>query len=295
MDRRQTVAPMRHYFDTDVFGNFLDGSQADERRVGDAKTSGLIEIVLSVLNLEEVMAAEARNPDRYRRLVRLILHWSNQELLVKPIEMLLKDDIASYARNGQATCPFVSGEMLDTLRRGMNAFLSDRSPEGVIDRLETSLKAHEQNRSFKAALDAVLPEIKAAAEQQKSQGIQPTFDAFFSDASKKIAASFAKKCDVLDECTSRDLTGLLGLRSVRAAAGIFLSTVYAFAFEGRKDVDLGDNRDIHHFTLASAATGAFVTDDRSLVYRARRVPIDSMMIRTRCEMLATLPPPRASI
>lgn len=53
---------MRLYLDTNVFGNFLEGSQSDGRRVGESKARGLIEIALSVLNLEEAMAAEPRNP-----------------------------------------------------------------------------------------------------------------------------------------------------------------------------------------------------------------------------------------
>jgi hypothetical protein len=102
------------YFDTNVFGRLLEGSQADERRLLAWRQNEAHSVVLSVLNLQEVMGAEARNPDLFRRLVRTVLHWCERDRFVKPVDPLLKDDIDSYARGGGVVSPYISGAMLET-------------------------------------------------------------------------------------------------------------------------------------------------------------------------------------
>lgn len=280
---------IRIYFDTNVFGDFLAGGPADQRRVLEGKVRGEIEIVMSVLNLEEALGAETRDPELSRRLIRIIRHWCSEDLFLKPTDMLLKDDIASYAHGGTAVSPFISGEMLNEIRRGMDGLLSDPSPEGAMERLDALLKACEQKRSSKLRFEAVVPELREAAKGHKAQGM--TFEIFFCSGRESVARAFADKCGLLREYNRRGLEGLLGLTSIHAAAGILLSNIYALTFEGREP-KLADNRDLAHFTLAAASAQTFVTEDYSLAYRSRRVPIDGFNIWKREEFLASLPPSR---
>lgn len=256
-----------------VFGNLLKGSQADERRLLKWRTRGEHTIVLSILNLEEVMATEVQDPELCRRLLRTIRHWCTHDMFVKPIDMLLRDDIASYARGGGPVSPFMSGELSELAHRGMESLLFGRSANDAIERLETLLEVYAQTRLFKETIDSVVPELREAVEADKKRNVKHTIQKFFRESSGKFAAAFAKKCGVYNECAERGIAGLLELKSVRAAEGIFISTIYSYALEDR-EVSIGDSRDLQHFTLASSSADCFVTDDGSLAYRARRIPTD---------------------
>jgi hypothetical protein len=276
------------YFDTNVFGRLLEGSQADERRLFAWKHNGSRSVVLSVLNLQEVMAAEARNPDLFRRLVRTVLHWCERDRFVKPIDLLLKDDIDSYARGGSAASPYISGAMLETVQSGMDAFLSDRSTGGALERLETVLQTYALNRQFTETIAAVLPELREAAEREKVQGVKQSHERFFRESAETFAASFARKCNVYKDCEARGLAGLLELKSVFSLAGILISTIYSFALESR-NVSRGDMTDLQHFTLASASADLFVTEENSLSYRIARIPGGHVSTQTTRDMLANCP------
>jgi len=273
------------YFDTNVFADLLEGTQADEKRLLEWRERGQHTIVLSIVNLEEAMAAELRDPELCRRLLRTILHWCSHEMFVKSIDLLLRDDITSYARGGKPVSPFLSGELLELARRGMEGLLFGRSADDVMDRLQTVLDGYAQNRSFSETIDAVIPDLREAAEEDKKGNVKHTIEKFFRESSGKFAAEFAKKCGVYNECAERGIAGLMELKSVRAAEAILISTIYSFALESR-EVCISDFRDLQHFTLASSSAEGFVTEDGSLVYRARRIPTDCVAIWSTQQLLS---------
>jgi len=280
---------MTLYFDTNVFDRLLEGSPSDLRRLASWKASGGPVIVLSVLNLEEVMQAEPRDPEKFRRLMRTILHWFNGEMVVKPIDQLLSENVMSYADGQGAVQPILSGEQLTTIQKGMNQFLLDRSDPGVLERLTAILETYAQNRSYKEAIEAVSPELRMAAREDRHRRAARSFEAFFRDSSTKFAETFARKCGVFERCAARGVGRMVQeIGSVRALSGILCSTVYSHAVEGR-EVQTSDSRDLQHFTLASSVADVFVTKERSLSYRVRRIPVPSVTIWDGDGLLANCP------
>jgi hypothetical protein len=132
----------------------------------------------------------------------------------------------------------------------------------------------------------VLPELRRAAEVEKKQGARHNFKKFFHEQSEKFARRFAEKCGVQERCAARGASGMLELKSVRAAAGIMISTIYSHALEGRDDVCISDNRDLQHFALASSIAQTFVTEEQSLSHRARRIPGKTITIWNSEQLLA---------
>lgn len=198
------------YFDTTVFSVLLEGSQTEERGLLDWKNNEGHRVVLSVLNLQEVIAREVRDPDHFRRLARTVCNWCDRERFVKPLDLLSCDDFESYAHGGGAVSPYVSGEMLETLMLSVDGLLWDRSRRGAIERLETVLEAHAQNRQFVETIGAVLPELREAANQEIKMNSRPSFERFFRETAEKFAATAARRFGVYEKCAARGIGGSSG-------------------------------------------------------------------------------------
>jgi hypothetical protein len=170
----------------------------------------------------------------------------------------------------------------------MDSVLSDRSIGGAIERLETVLQTHELNRRFTEAIAAVLPELRDAAEEERARGVEHSLERFFRESAEKFAATFARKCNVYDECAGRGIGALLELKSVGSLAGILISTIYRLALESR-EIRLSDMPDFQHFTLASASADCFVSEDKSLFHRAARIPGGHVALETTVGILTHCP------
>ncbi len=82
------------YFDTNVFDHIHKGigvTEADRLALRSAVKTGRISLVLSFLNLEEVLSSMESSPSQANAELQLILDLADWQRLVKPPNMLLGD------------------------------------------------------------------------------------------------------------------------------------------------------------------------------------------------------------
>src|SRR3990172_3700096 len=93
------------YFDTNIFDHIHTGksgvTEADRHALRSAIKAGRISIILSIWNIEEVLAAPESSPDiavAEFQLMKELTSWRQRGLIKHP-EQLLGDDIHCYAHD----------------------------------------------------------------------------------------------------------------------------------------------------------------------------------------------------
>lgn len=262
------------YFDTNVFDHIhkrISVTDSDLSALRSAVKAGKISILLSVLNLEETLAALDSCPDLVMAELQLILDLADWQRFVKPTDMLLSDDISCYARGVSLPPPFITDPVLwsnlEKLRNGSQKDVADIWAD-------VKEKTQKQKENFKESMKKAKEKVLPCLEQLK--GKSPSFDEYWGIGADKLVEAFADHVGVLEACKKRDLGGLLGISSVRMCVGVSLSLIYAQDFEGRTP-KIDDSRDLQHAVLAAAAN-MFVTHDKKFTKLVARVPIDDLEV-----------------
>lgn len=265
------------YFDTNVFDHIhkeIGVTGAGLLALRSAVRAGRISILLSVLNLEEVLSALASSPAHAIAELRLILGLADWQRLVKPPNLLLSDDICCYARGDDLPEPFITDPVVESYLRA----LLNPSQQDIDELWPVVKETRQQKEDFVAGMrevnKKVLPRVKEFLK--KSQGWRPSFEDYWEGLAGEYAQEFAERAGVLNECQKRGIEGLLEARSVRVAVGVSLSYDYSQTFEGRTP-KLGDSRDMHHAVLATAGD-MFVTQDRPFARLLSRISIEGFRV-----------------
>lgn len=274
MSGRLAAEMKRVYCDTNVFDHIhkrLGVMDSDLRTLKSAIQRGDVSILLSVLNVEESLAAIKRDPTLAIRELWLILELADWNRILKSPGILVTDDIIAYAQDAASPQPFLDSDHpicagLQTLRNPTQRDIDELLP--LLD--ESKTQREDFRNGMRAARDQVLPYAK------KLGGWQPPFDDYWAKLAPKFAEAFAERAGVVEDCIVRGIAGLLDVRSVRMAVGAGLSLAYAETFEHRTP-KMGDSRDQQHAVLASAAD-VFVTKDRQFTSLLARIPIDRLQI-----------------
>jgi len=261
------------YLDTNVFRHLTD---AEESALRDAASTKQILILLSVVNLDELLGAlETASEDavlpRIQRLLRVVDH----HRILKDTAMLLTDDIRSYADRGRAAEPVLSGEDLLYASARLGALLLETSEKSRTARLRLVHKAKEQKESFLLGMND--RQMDMLHDTEKIRGV--SFEYLWHSQSLRTAEYYATRVGVLDDCRRRGIEELLKIKSVRMAVGIALSYFYAKSLrEQPQAVRIGDSRDLQHAILAASRADVFVTMDNRLRDLVARVPMDRLRV-----------------
>lgn len=261
------------YFDTNVFDQIykqLAVREADQIALRSAVDEGKICILLSILNLEEVISALKSRPDLAIAEINLILNLARWDRLLKGPDELVRDDIRCYARNEALSQPFViDSEIISGLQA-----LRNLNNQDISELLVMAEEVQKQKEEFMAGMRRGREEL--SSDVKKLHGWRPTFEEYWESLAEKFAERFADRADSLEGCRKRGIKGLLDVRSVRLAVGASLSLTYAQTFEGRTP-KIGDSRDILHAILAAPAD-TFVTHDSQFAALLSRVPIEGLEV-----------------
>ena len=135
--------PTTVYFDTNVFRHLREEEEGVIRRAIDTNR---ISILLSVINLEELLAALESAPEsevlcRTRRLLTLV----DRGRFLKDASMLLTDDLRSYARCGFAERPFLSDDDYIRALQGLRAL---QAGDPSLNVQEINMEARMQRVQF---------------------------------------------------------------------------------------------------------------------------------------------------
>jgi len=221
-------------------------------------------------NLEEVLSALRSRPGLAIGELRLILDLADKQRLLKPVHLLVGDDIKSYVVTGTPSSPFITDPAIQSLVRS----LQRSSDQDIAELLSVVEATEKQKEHFSAGMRAIRKKI--LPEARKLRGRHPSFKDYWKRLAATFAEGFAAHVGVLGACKKRGINGLLELRSLRLAVGMNLSLAYAQTFEGRTP-KTGDSRDIHHSVLASAAD-KFVVHDKEFRRLLSRVPIEDFEV-----------------
>lgn len=256
------------YFDMNVFDHIhkrIGVTESDLTRLRSLIRAGKLSVLLSILNLEETVPLLNSSPELAIAELKLILCLTDWQKLLKPPNLLLSDDIKSYAR-GEVPCqPFIEDSVIQL---NLRAFLNP-SQQGITELLEVVKVTQKQKEDFKARMTEAREGVLFQAKKLKD--LRTNFDNYWARLSDSFAEGLAEHEGVLDECKKRGILGLLEIKSVRLWAGASLSLTYGQTFEGRTP-KIGDSRDIMHVILASAAD-IFVTHDEDFAKVLVRIPI----------------------
>lgn len=261
------------YFDTNVFDHIykkVEVSKSDLLVLHSAIKGGKISVLLSWENLEEALSALKLDPGLAKAELRLMLDLTDKQRMLKPVDVLVSDDISSYARSKVSSPPFIVRSVIEPHLRAL------RRPgqEDVVELLSVVEATQKQKEGFKAAMEGAKKKI--LPEAKKLKGRRPSFNEYWKGLGGKFTESFAERLGVLEACKKQSINGLLELRSVRLSVGVNLSFIYAQTFEGHTP-KIGDSRDIRHAILASA-TDRFVTQDREFRRLLVRIPIGDFKV-----------------
>ncbi len=270
------------YFDTNIYHHIYKRyhiTEADYKILVSAIETRQIIIFPSLLNIEEILGAFEKNPNIARAKIKLLIKLADFDKLIKPPDMLLRDDILSYASGHYLNKPFLMDE---SLKAKLLDFL-DPNKEDISEILSIVREVKKQKEDFmkkmKHAREKTLP--VAMQLKHKVNG----FTDYWEHA-QLFVEDFAERAGALNECKSRGIEGLLSVRSVRLAVGQLLSYIYSQNFEGRTSKS-GDSRDLQHALTASAASN-FVIEDGGFERLLRRIPIENfeiMKLRGLLEMI----------
>lgn len=268
------------YFDTSAWDHLYKKvgiSESDSAALVSAVKTHKMSVLPSITNLEEVVCALKSCPDLAIAELRFILGLADSQRLLKSHDLLLSDDIKSYALTGFPSKPFLE----DSVIRLVLCTLQNPTRKDRGELLSVVKATQRQKEVFTVATKEV--KRKSQSEAKKLKGGCSSFDDCWERLAYKVAEDFAECVGVLDACKKRGIESLLEVRSVRLVVGITLSLMYAQIFEERPS-DMGDSRDIHHAILASAADG-FATEDKQFAKLLSRVPTEGFQVMNLNDLL----------
>jgi len=266
------------YFDTNVFGHLLKKNhgitECDDASLRSAIKSGVLSVVVGLHVIDET-AANPRDPVPELRLIWDVCDWDR---IVKPADILLRDDMRHFAYNAEPSHPFLDAAVRDGLRHSMRRLLEDPSQLSKLRDLVAS--ARPQQKQFRLNIQQLRRETQAQFFAAKEREVIDSFNEYFEKESGLVAGWLTEHVRLKNQCQARPLEEFLKVRSVRMAVGLTLSYIWAANIE-KLNPKPSDGRDFQH-AIAAAGSGAdlFVTHDEELAKLVARVPIKRFRVTT---------------
>lgn len=263
------------YLDTNAYFDLIDDSR-ESKRYMDALSRLLvnkrIEIVLSLLNIEEAAANFANDPDQVRRQIGLMRGLSSTRCLLKPPSKLILEQSRCCVKEDPLPSLFLDAE---DSQKGLDMLESPDFNQGlkILSVIEETRRVRSSHLETMRELDA---EFRQRNESLKDNGRPPKFGCFLAVTEPALVRRFAEMAGVLEESEEQGLEKLLELRSVRLWVGDMSSRMYACWHEGRVPKP-SDSADSMHAISASAAD-IFVTRDREFTRLLSRIPLDGFQV-----------------
>jgi hypothetical protein len=228
--------------------------------------------------LSEILLDRRARPELMVARIKLTLSLVNFRRMVKACDQLLTDDIRGYAALGEASRPYISADLQNTISSGI-AELVESDGEELDEEMIAALEvAAGQTQQFYDRL---------ASQIMKAKSFGPSFDDYFQVQVPGLLETCAANAGVIDECRARGLDGLRTIPSVRAAIDVTLSCAYGQSFEGWS-VNEGDPFNLRHVPCAVSAAETFVTNDKHLHRALSRVQLDGFEVTDLPGFLARL-------
>jgi hypothetical protein len=264
------------YFDTNVVRSLA----ANQRElILSMKIKRGLFVILSVAVIEELLSSvdkvgHATAIQRVREYLDLV----DINRIAKPTDLLLTDDIRSYARTGNVSSPLLQQPDRDHFAIGMFDALrqTSRRATATISGIVAEVRNQKEHFKFRMTenLQAARTELESAAKRGEKS---PAFPEYLASTSANFARSLADHIGLGEDCEKRGIDGLLRIRSVRMTVGIGLSFFYAQMIE-RLQPQIGDAIDQKHAVMAASRAEVFVSNDRRLRRFANRVPMERFIV-----------------
>lgn len=278
---------MLAYLDTNVFDHLFKkekgATDADELQLRAAVSSGQLTIVVSHINIREILAALHRSPEIVGPELSLIASLANWDYFVRFHSAILEDDIKHFAYNGErSNTPFEDERTVARIRAAVRQVIDDpqrtRGLEAVIR------EDWEQKKAFLDGVKKSRGETAAGLEELRKRNEIPPFEQYLENGAEEFALAFAQSFGVAEDCKRRGLNNLLKIPSVRAMTAAGMSFIYRTAVE-KKSPKGSDSRDLHHAVCVAAAADIFVTHDDKLAILLNRIPRKSFRVMTLHQLL----------
>jgi predicted nucleic acid-binding protein len=272
------------YFDTNIFDHLHKGicvTPADVQFLKQRVSDGRLSILLSMINLEEVLMAVPTHRALALAELQLMEDLVDFTHIIKPFQELLTEDITAYARGTTLPSLLIAFPRAarETLQRLLNPYTTGMQ--------ELSEETREHIDAYRTRSRQGVDIVRQVADQIPRRA-QPTFEAYWQALSTSFAEAYAERAGQLPACRARGIDGLLQLRSVRLSVSASLSLTYAETFEERQPQQ-GDARDMQH-ALTASPVRVFVTHDTKFARLLKRVPVSDFSVLTLPEFLASIRP-----
>lgn len=268
------------YFDTNVFDHLQQHNQGvtewDLYRIQRAVKHGYVRLVFSSLCIEETLFIIKSKPQRANARMKLILELADKQLFARGQEMIMNNDIQSYAHGIPPLSPFIS------LDPGIEFNIRNLAKQELDDLLD---ETRRDKTTFQDFLDEGKTKMRPMADAIRAK--RYPFDHYWANNSRWLAEGLADCAGVLAEVKQRGVDGLRKVKSVAVAVGANLSLLYSHHFENRAP-DSGDSRDMLHALVASTAD-IFVTNDEGLEKVLARIPAHGFWVMSLRAFLESLP------
>jgi hypothetical protein len=186
------------YFDTNAFGHLFKRTQGvtDQHETSLRASISRSELCVFVgLHAIDETAANPRGPVPELRLIWELCDW---ERIVKPADVLLRDDIRHFAYNGEASHPFLDAATRDDLRRGMRGMLEDPSKLTKLRDLATA--THPQQKQFRLNIQQLKRETQTQFLAAKEREAVGSFNEYFEKESGLVAGWLTEHMGLKNEC-----------------------------------------------------------------------------------------------
>lgn len=271
---------MLAYFDTNVFDNLIKKTNgvtdADQRQLGAAVSSGQLTIVVSHINIRETLAAFHSRPEIVSTQLRLIVNMADWDRFVRFSSEILEDDVRHFAFNGErANSPFEGNRQAAHIRSVLWSIVEGQI--GLRELEATIGEDRDQKTAFLASVKKSRAEAAGEVEEFRKANHIPSFEQFFEDGAEAHVRAFIESFGIAEECKRRGLDKLLRIPSIRALVGLGMSFMYGIMVD-KISPRRSDSRDLQHAVCAAAAADIFVTHDEELAFLLNRVPIKRLQV-----------------
>ena len=273
------------YFDTNVFDHLeqrLGVTDWDMFRLERAVKLEHIRLILSFLNIEEILFIAESKPERAMAQLGLILKLADKRLFVRGQDEIVRSDIRAYAQRKPYQTPFtiLTPDMESDILNMMDSPARHRED---FDRIIG--EARQDKETF---LERSLKGQKKLKPMAAEIGIkQYPFPRYLADNAGWVLEGLAQRSGALSSVKRRGIKGLLNVKSVAVAVGAHLSLLYGHHFDGHAPSP-GDSRDTLHPVLASAGQ-VFVTNDGKLEQILSRLQIEDFHVMNLRNLLDGFP------
>src|SRR6266851_2322133 len=265
---------MLAYLDTNVFDHLFKKengvTDADELQLRATISSGRLTIVVSHINIREILAALHAKPEIVGPELSLVASLTNWDYFVRFHSAILEDDIKHFAYNGErSNTPFEDERTVARIRAAVRRVIDD--PLSVKGLAGVVREDREQKKAFLDAVKKSRGDTAEGLEEIRKRNEIPPFERYFANSAQEFALALARSFGVAEGCERRGLNNLLKIPSVRAMTAAGMSFIYRTAVE-KKSPKGSDSRDLHHAVCAAAAADIFVTHDDELAILLDRIP-----------------------